>query len=204
MKLTPPSRRAWHVLLIMAVGVLVPVVVLYANRDRDPDEDTPTPETLRAEAPAEGPLVWVRHDPPLETTWPDQPRFTSDGAPRPVPAGELVLLTSSRHDSLTAVEAATGEVRWRFVADGPIRFAPAVWNGRAYVTSDDGLLYCLDLAKGAVRWKARGGPGPRLILGNERLISTWPARGAPVVAAEAGGKATVYFAAGIWPFMGIF
>ena len=37
------------------------------------------------------------------------------------------------------------------------------------------------------------------MLGNERLISMWPARGAPVIA---DGK--IYFAAGIWPFMGIF
>ena len=37
------------------------------------------------------------------------------------------------------------------------------------------------------------------MLGNGRLISTWPARGGPVVA-----DGTVYFAAGIWPFMGIF
>src|SRR5205085_2857453 len=48
-------------------------------------------------------------------------------------------------------------------------------------------------------WKFRGGPNDRKILGNERLISTWPARGGPVLA---GG--TVYFAASIWPFMGIF
>src|SRR5262245_17420309 len=114
MKLPPLSRRAWHVLLVLAVGALVPAVVLYA--DRDQDDDPTVEETLKAE----GPLVWVRHDPPLETTWPDQPRFTSDGAPHPVVAGELVLLTSSRHDSLTAVEAATGEARWRFVADGPV------------------------------------------------------------------------------------
>ena len=43
------------------------------------------------------------------------------------------------------------------------------------------------------------GPGRRRILGNDRLISTWPARGAPVIAGD-----TVYFAASIWPFMGVF
>ena len=37
------------------------------------------------------------------------------------------------------------------------------------------------------------------MLGNDRLISMWPARGAPVVYGE-----TVYYAAGIWPFMGMF
>ena len=48
-------------------------------------------------------------------------------------------------------------------------------------------------------WKVRGGPSDRKLLGNGRLISTWPAAGAPTVA-----DGTVYFAAGIWPFMGVF
>jgi outer membrane protein assembly factor BamB len=160
---------------------------------------------LALPAPAPGlRLQWRRQHHALEPTWPDQPRFTSDGAFRPVAAGPLVLVTSSREDSVAALAAATGAQRWRFVSDGPVRFAPAAWNGNVYFTSDDGHLYCLDLATGALRWKFRGGPSDRRILGNERLISTWPARGAPAVAAEADGGATVYFAAGIWPFMGVF
>src|SRR5262245_4083925 len=142
---------------------------------------------------------WHREERPLEPTWPDQPRFTSDAAFRPVVAGSVVLVTSSREDSVKAIDAATGAVRWRFVTDGPVRFAPATWNGHAYVASDDGYLYCLETATGELVWKFRCGPSDRRILGNERLISTWPARGGPVVA-----DGLVYFAAGIWPFMGIF
>ncbi|MEK6237674.1 MAG: PQQ-binding-like beta-propeller repeat protein, partial [Planctomycetales bacterium] len=37
------------------------------------------------------------------------------------------------------------------------------------------------------------------ILGNERLISQWPARGGPVVLDD-----TVYFAAGVWPSDGVY
>src|SRR5439155_9024101 len=48
-------------------------------------------------------------------------------------------------------------------------------------------------------WKCRAGPSDRRVLGNGRLVSAWPARGAPVV-----HEGKVYFAAGIWPFMGIF
>src|SRR5262249_39031688 len=58
---------------------------------------------------------------------------------------------------------------------------------------------CVDAVKGTLHWKFRGAPGDRRILGNERLISTWPARGAPVIVDD-----KVYFAASIWPFMGIF
>lgn len=147
--------------------------------------------------------TWTRSEPALEPTWPDQPHFSSDAAARPVPTGELVLFTSSRHDSLTAANSLTGETRWRFVADGPIRFAPTVWRDRIFVVSDDGRLYCLSLEDGSVMWSLRGGPSDQLILGNERLINMWPARGAPAVS-EDGEEATVYFGAGIWPFMGIF
>jgi hypothetical protein len=38
-----------------------------------------------------------------------------------------------------------------------------------------------------------------MVLGNRRLISTWPVRGGPVVADD-----TVYFAAGVWSFEGVF
>jgi outer membrane protein assembly factor BamB len=117
--------------------------------------------------------------------------------------GGVVLFTDSRHDCLTAVERQTGEKRWVFRADGPIRFAPAVWGSRVYVASDDGRLYCLSRADGRLLWSFQGAPGPSLVLGNERLISAWPARGAPVVASD-GDEATVYFAAGIWPFLGVF
>ena len=72
-------------------------------------------------------------------------------------------------------------------------------RGRVYFASDDGCLYCVDAALGTLRWRFRGGPCERKILGNERLISTWPARGGSVLFHR-----TIYFTVGIWPFMGIF
>ncbi|MCC6420310.1 MAG: PQQ-binding-like beta-propeller repeat protein [Gemmataceae bacterium] len=144
-------------------------------------------------------LQWVREYPALKPAWPDQRTLQFDTAYEPVVAGKLLFVGSSRSDSVTALDTATGAERWRFHADGPVRFAPTAWDGRLYVASDDGHLYCLDAAKGTVVWKFRGGPADRRILGNERLISAWPARGAPVVH---DGK--VYFAASIWPFMGTF
>src|SRR5437867_3149957 len=122
-----------------------------------------------------------------------------DVAYDPVVAGRTLSVGSSRHDCVRALDTRTGAERWTFFADGPIRFAPVAWEGRLYFTADDGYLYCLDAATGSLVWRFRGGPSDRKILGNERLISSWPARGAPVVA-----DGTVYFAASIWPFMGIF
>jgi outer membrane protein assembly factor BamB len=149
--------------------------------------------------PAEMRLQWSLFLPPLKPAWPDQPSMPFDAAYEPIVAGHLMFVGSSRTDSVTAYDTRTGQKRWRFLADGPVRFAPLWHDGLLYFVSDDGHLYCLDAATGEQKWRFRGGPGDRRILGNERLISMWPARGAPVIA-----DGTVYFAASIWPFMGIF
>lgn len=144
-------------------------------------------------------LQWVREYPPLKVAWPDEPRLMFDAGYEPVVMGKTMFIGSSRNDSVTALDTDTGEARWRFYAAGPIRFAPVAWRDGVYVASDDGHLYCLDAATGERRWTFRGAPSDRLVLGNERLISAWPARGGPVIA-----DGTVYFGASIWPFMGTF
>lgn len=169
-----------------------------------PASPAPSSSPRKPAGPSRLRLLWQRDLAPLTPTWSDQPRFTSDSARKPVVAGKLLLLSCSRSDSLMALDAATGSMVWRFVADGPIRFAPAAWKERVFVASDDGWLYCLEQGSGKVLWSHRGGPSDRRILGNERLISSWPARGGPVVTAEDDERATVYYAAGVWPFMGIF
>jgi outer membrane protein assembly factor BamB len=175
-------------------------------------------------------MQWVRQFPRLAPAWPDQDKMQFDIAYEPVVMGKRLFINSPQHDCVTALDTATGKQLWRFFTDGPVRFAPAAWQDRVYFTSDDGHLYCVDAADGSLRWKFRGGPSDRKILGNERLISTWPARGAPVIvprtddvsrrvgqsnadaatqvhpATHVAGseEATVYFAASIWPFMGVF
>lgn len=144
-------------------------------------------------------LQWVRELPPLKPAWPDQSMMQFDAAYVPVILGKTLFYASAHDDSVTALDTETGAQRWKFITDGPVRFAPLGWEGRLYFVSDDGYLYCVDAEAGKLLWRFRGGPSDRKILGNERLISTWPARGAPVLA---DGK--IYFAAGIWPFMGIF
>jgi outer membrane protein assembly factor BamB len=144
-------------------------------------------------------LQWVRELPPLEVAWPDQDMMWFDRQYEPVVAGHTMFVGSSRTDSLTAYDTRSGNPLWEFRAEGPIRFAPVAWNDKLFIASDDGHLYCVSAADGRLVWKHRGGPSNRRVLGNERLISLWPARGGPVVASD-----TVYYAAGIWPFMGIF
>ena len=67
------------------------------------------------------------------------------------------------------------------------------------IASDDGLLYALSSETGQVLWTHRGGPRADMLLGNNRMISRWPARGGPVLVDD-----VIYFGAGIWPSEGIF
>jgi outer membrane protein assembly factor BamB len=152
------------------------------------------------ELPAELHLQWTRKYPPLRPAWPGASRLRFDTGYRPIAAAGMLFVSSSRNDSVTALDAVTGAEKWRFYAGGPVRFAPCYWKGGIYFTSDDGYLYCVSARNGRLLWKYAGAPlAGRKVFGNGRLISTWPARGAPVIY---DGK--VYFAAGIWPFMGVF
>lgn len=161
----------------------------------DAQRSAATPQEL----PAKLQRAWSRELPQLRPAWPDQAKMQVDATYHPIVLGQRLFVGSSYDDSLTAYDTRTGDEVWRFFANGPIRFAPLAWQEKVYFVADDGYLYCVRAQDGELVWKFRGGPSDRKILGNERLISTWPARGAPVLA---DGK--VYFAAGIWPFMGVF
>ncbi len=148
-------------------------------------------------------LHWVRSLPRPASAWPlqedDGDKLAFDSSYEPVAYGGVLFVPSMVSDKLTAYDMLSGEELWRFYSEGPVRFAPAVDNGNVYFVSDDGFLYCLDSDSGELRWKHKGLKMNRIILGNNRLINSWPARGGPVV--EDGA---VYYASGIWPFMGVF
>ena len=201
------SRRAAVATLFLGLILLLSAALFPLGTVAGPAAPVPepaVPEESAVELPPELRLQWVRDLPPLRPAWPDQPTLQYDIAYQPVVAGKTLFLASSRADGVAAFDAETGDALWRFFTDGPVRFAPVVWQDKVYFASDDGWLYCVTAADGALVWKFRGGPSDRKILGNGRLISTWPARGAPCVVEEPDGEAVVYFAAGIWPFMGVF
>jgi outer membrane protein assembly factor BamB len=144
-------------------------------------------------------LEWVLRLPPQQTAWKDEDVMKFDASYLPVVLGRRMFVSSTVNDAVCAYDTRTGKELWRFFAEGPIRTAPACGDGRVVVASDDGHLYCLSADSGRQIWRFRGGPRDRRIVGNQRLISTWPARGGPVIV-----DGRVYFAVGVWPFMGTF
>ncbi|HUE73164.1 MAG TPA: PQQ-binding-like beta-propeller repeat protein, partial [Pirellulaceae bacterium] len=186
--------RCGHHLAAVIVVVFAPLAARGGDWPQwryDSQRSAASPDEL----PAKLSLHWARELPPLVPAWPDQPKMQFDAAYEPIVVGQRLIAGSSHDDSVTAYDTRTGRELWTFFADGPVRFAPLAWEDRIYFVSDDGYLYCLNADDGSLVWRFRGGPSDRKILGNERMISTWPARGAPVIA-----DGTIYFAAGIWPF----
>ena len=152
------------------------------------------------ELPADLHLQWVRDLPSPKAAWPaSQWKLQFDASYEPIVMNKTIYVPSMVRDSVTAYSTRTGEEKWRFYADGPVRFAPVAYNEALYFVSDDGYLYCLNAESGELIWRVRAGPSDRKIIGNDRVVSMWPARGAPVIR-----DGIIYFAGGIWPFMGTF
>ncbi|MCA9175215.1 MAG: PQQ-binding-like beta-propeller repeat protein [Planctomycetales bacterium] len=143
-------------------------------------------------------LQWSRQLAPTHPAF-RSPRLQFDAGYEPLVVGDLVIVGSSSTDSVVALELASGAVRWRVVADGPVRCAPVVWRDRVFFGADDGHLYTVALADGKLLRRQRLAPGNRQLLGNSRLISVWPVRGGCVVADD-----RLYVACGVWPSEGVF
>jgi outer membrane protein assembly factor BamB len=122
------------------------------------------------------------------------PRVTFDHAYHVVAADGRIFYGSSGSDQVVCLDAATGDLRWSFFAEGPIRLAPTLHEESVVVGSDDGYLYCLATVSGKLKWKVRPGPSDARCLGNGRVISRWPIRSGAIVQ-----DGIAYCAAGIFP-----
>ena len=151
--------------------------------------------------PTELKLQWTRDlgkpDPAFDYHF----RLCADQTYEPVSAEGLIFVPSNITDSMTAYDLITGEEKWHYTTEGPVRFAPVFESGQLFFGSDDGYLYCVDAQTGALRWKTRGAPENRAdyrMLVNSRMCSRWPVRGGPVLQ-----DGTVFFGCGLWPAEGI-
>lgn len=147
-------------------------------------------------------LQWTKHYTPREQVWDDplnNDLMQFDKVFEPIAVGNTLYMGFNDQDKVVAIDAESGKELWSYYADGPVRLPISYHENKIYFTSDDGHLYCISANKGSLIWKFNGGPANRKMLGNKRLISTWPARGGVVI-----DEGIAYFAASIWPSMGTF
>ena len=157
-----------------------------------------------AEVPASPVLQWVYHEKhPPRHAWLEPNReiqyIDFDYATQTAIGGGKVFFGSSADHKVYAIDLQTGAEVWTFITEGPVRFAPVVRGDRVYVASDDGHLYCLQAATGKLDWKFRGGPSDGKLIGNDQMISHWPARSGVLVEGD-----KLYVTAGMWSRDGVF
>jgi outer membrane protein assembly factor BamB len=90
----------------------------------------------------------------------------------PVVTGGLVIFGSG-DGHVYAVDAASGEQRWRFATGDVVHASPAVSDGRVFIGSWDGKLYALDAASGRELWHAQTGLDP--LMANQQGFQSSPA-----------------------------
>jgi len=71
----------------------------------------------------------------------------------PVIAGDTVFIGSSKDKKLFALDAANGETRWAFEADGWVYSSCIYAQGTVYAGSHDKNLYAIDAKSGKEIWK---------------------------------------------------
>lgn len=109
--------------------------------------------------------------------------------------GESIWFGSSVDDALHSLDGKTGQEKWSFPTDGPVRLPPAWDQGRLYFGSDDGYAYCVEAASGTLVWKVKPSGQDTLLLHQGKLISHWPCRTGVLVHDD-----IAYFGASLLPW----
>ena len=152
--------------------------------------------------PSHWSLLWSKDLTPRTQAWDDPLNLdlmTYDRIFEPIVVDGRLIVGFNDQNKTVAFDTDSGRKLWTVYTEAPVRLPPAAADGRVYFCCDDGYLYCVEVATGKLLWKFFGAPNRQHALGNRRLTSAWPSRGGPVVRDK-----TVYFCAGIWPFMGTF
>ena len=199
---------------LLALAIFIPLTATSARGARPPPYGRDSARTAVTEESPALPLAlewtWTSHSAP-QLAWPGpakwdgwhkirglKDRMTFDRALGVVAADDAVYIASSVDDRIRCLDAKSGDLRWSFTTEGPVRFAPTVAGDLVYAGSDDGHVYCLRASDGRLVWKQRPGPRDLRVPGNGRVISLWPVRtGVVVIDGEA------YCCAGVFPWEGV-
>jgi len=127
-------------------------------------------------------------------------RTVFDRANHVAVAGNLLFFGSATEHTIHCLNVVTGEPKWSFFTDGPVRMAPTWDSGKIYAGSDDGAAYCLDAITGALVWKyTPAGTNNYLVPNNGHPVSPFAIRSSVLV-----DQGVAYFAAGIFPSEGVY
>ena len=120
-------------------------------------------------------LLWKRKFAARQQAWDDPLNLdlmSYDRQFEPIVLDGRLLMGFNDQNKLVAFDANNGTELWTSYAEAPVRLPPAGWKDRVFFCSDDGFLYCVEVATGKLLWKFRGAPNAQHAIGNRRLTSS--------------------------------
>jgi len=100
---------------------------------------------------------------------------------QPVVAGGKLFTSAVEKHTVYALDAATGEEIWQFIAGGRVNSPPTIYRGLALFGCADGCVYALRAADGELTWKFQAAPNGRKLMSFGQLESVWPLAGSVLV-----------------------
>jgi outer membrane protein assembly factor BamB len=159
------------------------------GRDIPGQSDAPIWAGWRADTERSG-RIEGKANLPLRKLW----AAKLSAVPTRLAAGYGSVFCGTAVGEVLALDAATGNRRWRYRAEGRIPTAPFLWQGRLYVGDDEGWVYSLRADSGEPVWRFRAALVEERVVGYGRYVSLWPVASGVLVR-----DGTAYFAAGLLP-----
>jgi len=116
----------------------------------------------------------------LVQDWRENP-FVRGPLTPPVAAGGLVVVARPDAHQVVALDARTGQARWRFTANGRVDSPPTLFAGLCLFGTRSGYVYGLRASDGAVAWRLRTAPRDERIVSFGQLESPSPVPGSVLV-----------------------
>ena len=90
---------------------------------------------------------------------------TSDASGGGLAVAGKTLYVTTGYGELLALDASSGQTRWRQEFDGPVQGSPTVKDGLVYVVSRDNRAFAVEADTGRLKWEVPGTPTPSVMVG---------------------------------------
>ncbi|MDP6543447.1 MAG: PQQ-binding-like beta-propeller repeat protein [Phycisphaerae bacterium] len=100
----------------------------------------------------------------------------------PVTVGELVIVADIDHNEIIAMNAKSGNVKWRFMTGGRMDTSPTLYKGICLAGDRTGYVYAIKIKTGKLIYKLRIAPEEKRMMSYGKVESVWPVIGGVMVA----------------------